>query len=108
MRTNRTWIGELDVTKVGRFVTVDLSDFTVGTLTAEPRFGASLGSWEATVKPTGDQQTPRDYSTAIKFTASILRLGEKDLTGTDKVAVTNSVAGSSGIVDIYVVAKAGD
>ncbi len=108
MRTIRTWIGELDVTKTGRFVTVDLSQYSVGTITAEPRFGASLGSWEATVKAGGVGQTPRDYSTAIKFTASILRLGEKDMTGTDAVVITNSVAGSSGIADFYAVAKAGD
>lgn len=106
MNVLRTLVGELDVAKVGRQVVVDLSNYSVGSLVAEPRFGASLGSWEATVKAGGAGVTPRDFSTAIKFTASILRLGEKDFTGTDSIVIANSVAGSSGVVDIYVVAKA--
>lgn len=107
MNVLRTWVGELDLSKSGRTITVDVSQYSVGSLSYEARYGATIGSWEATVKAAGPQQTPRDFDTAIKFTSAIPRLGEIDLTGTDELVISNSVVtGASGTVDVYFVGKA--
>lgn len=107
MRTLRTWFGELDVTKVGQFVAFDVLDYTVLSVQAEPRSSTTVGAWEATVKRDAGG-SPQDFSTAIKFTSSILILGEKDITGSGRITVTNSVSGTSGMVDLWIVVKAGD
>jgi hypothetical protein len=100
----RIYAGELDCSVVSRFVTIDVRPYSVVSIQAVPRYGASLGSWDASIKRT-IAGTPVAFGSAINFTSSTLNRSDIDTNGTDTLVVTNDTAGSSGLVDLYVIGK---
>lgn len=101
------YVGELDTSKLGRFLTLDVGQFTTGKTQYAARFGASLGSWSCSVKGATGPTAPQPFATAMAFTASILSqpsADAQDLSATQTLVWTNDVVGT-GVVDIYFMGK---
>lgn len=104
----RVRVGELDTSKVGQLISLDVSRYTTGKTQYQARYGASLGSWSCSIKNGIPPTAPQAFPTALAFTASAVTqpaTGTADLTGVDTLVYTNDVAGS-GIVDVYFIGKA--
>ena len=104
VESQRIYVGSIDCSKLSRFLSFDASPYSVATFEAAPQFNASLGSWVCKIQ-TAILGAPVDFPIAIQFTSSILRVADKDMTGTEKVFFTNTTVGTSGLVDIWAICK---
>lgn len=103
--SRRIRVGSLNVANASERLVADVQDLEIGSFYAVPRYGASLGTWACTIQHALGYSTPANFDPALSFNSSSLSSTDVDLRGTGEVVFTNSVAGTSGVVDIWLLGK---
>lgn len=105
LNTRSVRVGSLNVANASERLVADVRDFEIGSFYAVPRYGASLGTWACTIQHALGYSTPVNFDPSLSFNSAALSSIDVDLRGTAEVVFTNSVAGTSGVVDIWVLGK---
>jgi hypothetical protein len=101
----RIYVGSLTITRDEEWVAVDVSQVSVASFYAVPRYGADLTSWVCKIQHGVANSTPADFASALTFGSGTLTNLDKDMNGTDTVYFITTTPGTGGVVDIYMVGK---
>jgi hypothetical protein len=101
----RIYVGALTITRDEEWISVDVSQVSVASFYAVPRYGADLTSWVCKIQHGVANSAPADFASALTFGSGALSNVDKDMNGTDTVYFTTTTAGTGGVVDIWMVGK---